>query len=132
MEERMNQWFNMGGKEVGVSEDDKNVYVEAHLPGIDQKDLTITLRNNTLLIKGEKKEEKEDKEKRHYRRARRSFMYQVDLPSPVDEEPAEATLEDGLLKLTFPKTAAKNVKKITVKSGMKNTSKKGSKTKGKL
>lgn len=124
MEEKMNQWFNMGGKEVGVSEDDKNVYVEAHLPGVEQKDLEVTLRHNILWIKGERKEEVEDKEKKHYRKARRSFMYQVDLPSQVSEEAAEASLEDGLLKLTFPKIAAKNVKKISVKSGKSNPQRK--------
>lgn len=118
MEDRLGQW--VGGESntgVTVSEDDKHVYVEAHLPGLKASDIDISLNQNTLWIKGEKEEEEEEKDKKYYRRARNSFFYQVDLPSQVEEASEQAQFQDGVLKVTFTKARQSQVRKISVKNG---------------
>lgn len=125
MEDRMGRW--MGSSEdtgVSVSEDDHNVYVEAHLPGLSSEELDISVHQNTLWIKGEKKEEEADKDKKYYRRARNSFFYQVDLPSQVEESSEQAEFQNGVLKVIFKKTQQGQVRKIAVKQNKKEQSKK--------
>lgn len=124
MEDRMGRW--MGSSEdtgVSVSEDDQNVYVDAQLPGLTSDDLDISVHQNTLWIKGEKKEEESDKDKKYYRRARSSFFYQVELPSQVEESSEQAQFQDGILKITFKKTQQSQVRKIAVKNDSKTHSK---------
>lgn len=117
MEGRLGQWMGGDGGNTGVtvSEDDQNVYIEAHLPGLKSSEIDLSLNQNTLWIKGEKKEEEEDKEKKYYRRARSSFFYQVDLPSQVEENSEKAQFQDGVLKVTFTKARANQVRKISIR-----------------
>jgi HSP20 family protein len=126
MEDRLGQW--MGGAEantgVTVSEDDKNVYVEAHLPGLKANDIDISLNQNTLWIKGERQEEETEKDKKYYRRARNSFFYQVELPGQVEEESEQAQFQDGVLKMTFRKARQSQVRKISIKNGANQASSK--------
>jgi len=112
--EKMGQWMG-SNKGVTVSEDKNKVYIEADLPGLSSKDLDISLHQHTLIIKGHKKEETEDKERRFYRRAQRSFYYEVELPSSVEENTEQAFYEDGVLKITFNKTAEGHMRKISIK-----------------
>lgn len=118
MEDRMSQFMNWGSDTgVSVSEDNENVYVEAHLPGLTSDDLDIAFHQNTLWIKGSKKEEEEDKDKKFYRRAKNSFFYQVDLPTQVEENTEEAQYQDGVLRITFKKTRQGQMRKISVGGG---------------
>lgn len=116
MEDRLGQWMGgEGSTGVTVSEDDQNVYVEAHLPGIKSNQIDISLNQNTLWIKGERQEEEEgDKDKKYYRRARNSFFYQVDLPSQVEENTEKAQFQDGVLTVTFKKARQNQVRKISI------------------
>jgi HSP20 family protein len=128
MEDRMNQWMGAEGETgVAVSEDDKNVYVEAQLPGLKPNDIDVSFHQNTLWIKGEKKEEEEDKEKKYYRRARHSFFYQVELPTQVEENTEQAQFQDGVLKITFKKTQISQVRKIPITGGGAKTISKNNK-----
>lgn len=114
-EEMTNQLSEFGGNTgVSVSEDDKNVYVEAQLPGLKPDDVDISINRNTLWIKGEKKEEEENKDKKFYRRARNSFFYQVDLPSQIEENSEQAQFQDGILKVAFKKAQQSQVRKISI------------------
>jgi HSP20 family protein len=97
-----------------VSEDDKNLYVKAHLPGLTDKDIDISLHNNTLWIKGEKKEEETDKDKKFYRRSRSNFSYQAELPAQIEPNSEHAEFKDGVLNVTFRKTTQGNMKKIAI------------------
>ena len=99
---------------LSISEDEKNFYVEAALPGMKLDEIEITLDNDILRIKGEKKEE--DKSKKYYRKASSSFYYKVILPGPINKskEP-EATYENGIMKIVFPKASEYKPKKITIK-----------------
>lgn len=121
MEDRMSQWMG-GDSETGVtvSEDNQHVYVEAQLPGLKSEDLDISIHQNTIWIKGERKEEEKDKDKKFYRRARNSFFYQVELPSQVEEGTEQAEFQDGVLTVTFKKTQQNQVRKISVRGDNKS------------
>lgn len=126
VEGRLGQWMGgEGNAGVTVSEDDQNVYVDAHLPGLKSGDIDISLNQNTLWIKGERKEEEEDKEKKYYRRARNSFFYQVELPSQVEENSEQAQFQDGVLQVTFQKARQSQVRKITIRNGSQTQTKNG-------
>lgn len=101
-----------------VSEDEKNVYVEAAIPGIDPNDVEVTMDRGMLWIRGEAQEEEKDKKKKFYRRAQQAFSYRVAVPGDVDPnaEP-QAEYRNGMLMVTFPKSAAAQPKRITIKSG---------------
>jgi len=104
---------------IDVTEDDKAIKVMAELPGMDEKDLDISLRGDTLSIKGEKREEKEHKGKDYYRMERSygSFSRTIPLPIEVETDKIHAELKKGVLTVTLPKTmkAIEETKKITVK-----------------
>lgn len=119
MEDRLGRWGMGENNGISISEDDQHVYVEAHLPGLKTNDIDISLNQNTLWIKGEKKEETEekDKDKKYYRKARSSFIYQVELPNQVEETSELAQFEDGILKITFNKAKQSQARKITIKDG---------------
>jgi HSP20 family protein len=104
-----------------VSETDKEIQVTAELPGVDQKDIEITLTGGDLLIKGEKKsevDEKKDDKGRTYHRVERSFgsfQRRLALPYDVDPNKVQASFKDGVLTVTLPKPAeAQKSKKIEI------------------
>ncbi|PIS00699.1 MAG: Hsp20/alpha crystallin family protein [Chlamydiae bacterium CG10_big_fil_rev_8_21_14_0_10_35_9] len=101
---------------LSISEDEKNVYVEAHLPGLQPEDIEISFEKGALFIKGSKKEETKEEKKKYYKKASSSFSYRVNIPSQVDEskEP-EATYKDGVIKITFPKSGKAVARKISIK-----------------
>lgn len=100
-----------------VSEDEKNFYVEAALPGLKESEIEATIDENTLWIRGNKVEEESDKKKKYYRKASSTFSYSVALPRTIDDasEP-EAKFKDGLIKITFPKKVETKSKQIKFKS----------------
>lgn len=100
---------------ISISEDDKNIYVEASVPGVDPNDIDVTFQKGTLWIRGDTKRE-EDK-KKYYRRAINSFSYRVAVPGDIDQsiEP-EATYKNGVMTVRFAKSAKEMPKKIAVKS----------------
>jgi HSP20 family protein len=97
----------MSAPEMDVYETEDSVVVEISAPGMDPKDLTVTIDNDLLKIKGEKEEDKEekDKERGYYSREirRGSFERAVRLPSNIDEEKIKARHEKGILKIKIPK-----------------------------
>jgi len=105
---------------VDVSETDKEIKVSAELPGMEEKDIDVSLTRDALTIKGEKKEEKEEKGKDYYRMERSygSFTRSIPLPIEVDTDKVEATFKKGVLDITLPKTAKaiQEAKKVAVKS----------------
>lgn len=119
-------WEDMGGElseltgfqgntGLSLSEDEKNVYVEAALPGLKSDDIEVTLDHGVLWIKGQKQEEEKDKEKRFYRRATSSYSYRFALPEKIDErKDPQANYQDGILKITFAKTQQNQAKKINI------------------
>ena len=105
---------------VNVSEKDKEVHVSAELPGMDEKDVSVEVDEDTLTIKGEKKEKHEEKEKNWHRieQSYGSFYRVIPLPSKVDTTKAKAQFKKGVLDVTLPKVedAKHNRKAIEIKS----------------
>lgn len=102
---------------LSVSEDDKHVYIEAAVPGIDPKNIEITFHDGYLWIRGEAKEEEKDPKRKFYRQATKSFSYRVAVPGDIDQnlEP-EATYKHGMMKVSFVKSPKAQPKKIQVKA----------------
>lgn len=103
-----------------VAEDDKAFHVSVELPGMNDKDVAVTVDDRVLTIRGEKKEEKEKKDKDVFRRERAygSFRRTIELPGDVDSAKIEAKFKDGILTIDLPKTkeAQDRVKQIPVKA----------------
>ena len=93
--------------EVDVRENDTTVIVEAELPGVDEKDIAVTVANGYLTIKGEKRSESEQSEESYYVAERNfgSFQRSLRLPDSIDESNIEASFENGVLKISAPKRA---------------------------
>jgi HSP20 family protein len=106
---------------VDVTEDDKAYKITAELPGLDQKDIEVSVTGDVLVIKGEKRQEREEKDKNHYlsERSYGAFQRNFSLPEGIDRDKIGADFSKGLLTLTLPKTAEaqKQQKKIEVKAG---------------
>jgi HSP20 family protein len=105
---------------IDVSETDKEIKVSAELPGMDEKDIDVSLTRDSLTIRGEKKEEKEEKGKDFYRMERSygSFTRSVPLPVEVETDKVAATFKKGVLSVTLPKSpkAIEETKKVSVKA----------------
>lgn len=99
-----------------ISENEKEYTLTAELPGIDAKDLDITLSDGILTVKGEKKQEKEDKGENYHRieRSYGSFQRSFHIPEKVKTEKVDANFKDGILKLILEKDEKSETKKITV------------------
>jgi HSP20 family protein len=112
--------FGQFSPSVDIKESDKEIKVAAELPGLDDKDIEVSLGKDSLTIKGEKNEEKEDKGKNYYRMERSygSFTRTIPLPAEIDTDKAKAEFKKGVLTVTLPKTARaiKETKKISVKA----------------
>jgi HSP20 family protein len=105
-----------GGFAVDVSETDNEVLVKAEMPGFEPKDIDLTLRDNILLLKGEKKQEKEEKGENYVRTERSygSFSRSIALPAEVAEDKVQAKYDKGILSIRLPKVAPSKAKKIQI------------------
>lgn len=105
----------VGSVPLDVYETEDTVVVKAALPGIKPEDVDITVRENTLVIKGEAKAAEEVREENYLRRELRygAFSREVSLPTMVRADRAEAMCENGILTIKLPK--AEEVKPKTIK-----------------
>ena len=105
--------------ELDVRESTNAITVEADLPGVDEKDVTVTLANGVLTIKGEKKLQKEEKGENYHltERSFGSFERSLRLPDTIDDTKIEAKFDKGVLKVTAAKKpeAVKAERKIEIK-----------------
>jgi len=101
---------------VDVIETANDIIVECELPGLDEKDLDVSITSNVLTIKGKKKDEKEEKKGKYYRKESWSGRFQrtVSLPGSVNAENIKAELKNGILNITLPKKEEAKPKQITV------------------
>ena len=101
-----------------VVESDKAIEITAELPGLEEKDVEVTFVDGVLTVSGEKKAEKEEKDKNYrlFERSYGSFSRSLELPNGVDVDAITASISNGLLKVTVPKPAPAEAKKVTIKS----------------
>lgn len=101
---------------INLSEDNDNFYIRAELPGIDSENLDIQAAGDSLSISGERKIEVEEGVKYHRReREAGKFSRMIKFPKPCDTEKIDASLVNGILNLTIPKSEAAKPRQITVK-----------------
>ena len=105
---------------IEIAETDKAIEVTAEMPGLERKDVDISLEEDTLTIRGEKKVEqgtdgRNDKNVQHSERSYGVFLRVLQLPPGIDPSSVQATMTNGVLKITIPKPAKPEPKKIEVK-----------------
>lgn len=102
---------------IDVVEKDDEIVVHCDLPGIEKEDVDISLANNVLTIKGEKKSEEKKEKSRKYRNETWSGSFQrtISLPEIVDPEKVDATMKNGVLTVMLAKQEDKKPKQINVK-----------------
>jgi HSP20 family protein len=88
-----------------VKENEKEIVVKADLPGMDEKDINLTIHNGVLSLRGEKKSEHTDERENYHvmERSYGSFQRSIRLPDTIDEDKAEARFDKGVLTITLPK-----------------------------
>lgn len=111
---------NLYSPNLDISETDKAYHLALELPGVDEKDIEVSISGDLLTIKGEKKLEEESKEKNYHRieRTYGSFQRSLSLPAEVDQNKVKADFKNGVLKIEIPKSekTQPSVKKIDIKS----------------
>jgi HSP20 family protein len=102
---------------VDVFETPENIVLKADLPEVKKEDVEISIQNNTLTLKGERKMETETKDRQVYRleRSYGTFSRSFTLPPTVDAERSTADFADGVLTLTLPRREEHKPKQIKVK-----------------
>lgn len=104
---------------VDVSETDKEIVIEADIPGFDPKSINVDVSNNVLTISGKQEEKSESKDKKWHRRERSysyaEFQRQILLPDYADGSKAECKAKNGMLTVTIPKKPEAEPKRLSVK-----------------
>lgn len=105
--------------DMDVKETAKEFTIEAELPGVDEKDISVTLTNGVLMLKGEKKQERDEKKDNYHlvERSFGSFQRAMRLPDTADDSKVEAKFANGVLKIAIAKRAdaVKPERKIEIK-----------------
>jgi HSP20 family protein len=103
---------------VDILEKENEIRIKAELPGVEAKDVAVTVDNNVLTIKGERHLEKDVKKESYHRmeRAYGSFSRSFSLPDTVDTGNVRAEYKDGLLTLSLPKKAAAKSRTVEIKA----------------
>jgi len=102
---------------VNISEDRDHIYVRAELPGVKAEDLQITIQDNSLILRGERKIPTEEKQVNYHRRERESGFFRrvIAVPARIQADKVEATCKDGILTLKLAKPEEVKPRKIEVK-----------------
>lgn len=101
---------------IDMAETKDSVTIQAELPGLEAKEVDVSIFRDTLTIKGEKKEEREEKDEHYHlvERAHGTFSRRVWLPAAVDAEKITARFKNGVLTITLPKTEEARQKAISI------------------
>ena len=103
---------------VDMFEKNNEIVVKADIPGVDKDDISISIANNVLTIKGETKKEEEVKENDYYysERSRGEFVRRLQIPEGVQENKVTADFKEGILEIHMPKSAKSKPKEIKIKT----------------
>lgn len=133
MEREMDEWFNrffrglpsteaepLGwAPAVDVVDRKDELLLRADLPGLTEKDIDVTVKDNTLTLRGQRKEEKEIKEGEEYYCCERwtgAFSRTLTLPPGINAEKVAASFKNGVLEVHIPKTKEAEGKRIEIKA----------------
>jgi len=113
---------------IDVTETDEEIVLSAEMPGLERGDVEISIEDDVLTIRGEKKieEEKDDKNYHVSERAYGMFYRALQLPPGVDASKIQATMTNGVLKVAIPKPAKAQPKKVEVQAPLNNQTGSGS------
>ncbi len=119
--DELGRWGDGFVPKVDIKDQEKEIIVSAELPGMDQKEIDVTVTRDSVRISGEKKCELGEEERKGFYRHEMfcgSFDRVIDLPAEVDENRAEAEFRNGVLTVRLPKTEEAQTKqrKIKIKS----------------
>jgi HSP20 family protein len=114
--------FGNGGKapvwapRVDIAETEKEIVVKADLPGVETKDVEVSVMGESLVLRGERKEEREEKKKNYHRMERfvGQFYREIPLPAGTDPDKIVASSTKGVVTVTIPKKPEVQPKKIAV------------------
>ena len=111
-------WGGLLMPQVDIGERQKDYVITVEVPGVQEKDIDLTLIDGTLTIRGEKRDEHEEKDKQYHRveRSYGSFQRILSLPTDADENTIKAKFKDGVLTITIAKDpqAKPPVRKIAI------------------
>lgn len=101
---------------VDIYETEDSIVLKAELPGVDKKEVSVEVKDNTLILKGERRREKEVKEENYHRveRSYGTFMRSFSLPVTVKQDQVKAKFKDGILEVTLPKAEEAKPKQVKV------------------
>jgi len=101
---------------IDVVDGENEFILSCEIPGMNEKDIDVSIVSNVLTIKGQKKDEHEEKKGKYYRKESWSGSFQrtLSLPTSVDASKINAQLKDGILTVTLPKREESKPKQITV------------------
>ncbi len=102
---------------IDLKETDKEIIINAEIPGVDKKDIKVDVNDNLLTISFEKKQEKDEKDKGGWRiieRSYGSFSRTITLPASVKNDGAKASYKDGVLKIVLPKEKESKTTQIKI------------------
>lgn len=109
---------DFSSKGAQIYEENNQLHVEVPLPGLELKDIEVSLNKGVLIIKGESSEEELDKKRKYYLSSKKSYSFSVALPAQIDEkQEPQAEYVDGILKISLQVAQQAETKKITVKAG---------------
>jgi HSP20 family protein len=132
LQDRMNRLFEDAGRgirrneepasttiwspAVDIYETEGEIVVQAELPGMDRKDISLNLENNVLTIRGDRQFKKETKEDNYHRieRSYGGFSRSFSIPTTVDEDKIRADYKDGVLRIALPKKEQARPKQIQI------------------
>ena len=102
--------------EVDLAENDEEIIARMDIPGMDQKDIKVTMSGDYLTVSGERKEEKEEKKKHFYSLERRlgAFERTIPIPAPVDADKIKAEYSKGVLEIHLPRNPEAKPHRIPV------------------
>jgi HSP20 family protein len=103
---------------IDVKEEKMKIFVDAEMPGVQSKDIDVSLDGRMLTIRAKKKNEKENKTDGyyHYERSYGFYNRTIELPAEVDPVKVDASFKNGVLKVELKKTKASEIKRIEVKT----------------
>jgi HSP20 family protein len=101
---------------VDISEDNGSILVDVEIPGMKKEDIKVSLENNVLSLKGEKKQQREVNQENLHRWERRygSFVRSFELPMPVQADKIKASYKNGVLHVELPKAEEVKPKEIPI------------------